>query len=139
MPTHNLTNNITDFTCNGKCSNCGECCSNFLPLSENEIKIIKDYVKKHNIKFCKHTSILSNEIDGICPFRDNVNKKCLIYKIRPEICRSFICNKSRPDIEKSKRLCYENKLAISMWYEIFGIGLSYMEFLFNLLGGIELK
>lgn len=137
MPTHTLTNNITNFTCNGNCSNCGECCSNFLPLSNGEIKKIKDYVKKHNIKPCRHTSVLSNEIDGICPFRDNVNKKCLIYKIRPEICRSFICSKSIPDIEESKRLCYESKRAISMWHEIFGVGVSYMEFLFELINNKE--
>lgn len=137
MPTHTLTNNITDFTCNGKCSNCGECCSNFLPLSDVEIKTIKEYVKRHNIKPCNHISVVSKEIDGICPFRDNVNKKCLIYKIRPEICRSFICNKSKPDIEESKRLLYTKKQAISMWYEIFGVGMSYMEFLFSLINNKE--
>lgn len=134
MPTHTLTNNITDFTCNGKCSNCGECCSNFLPLSDVEIKTIKEYVKKHNIKPCNHTLAVSKEIDGICPFRDSINKRCLIYKVRPEICRSFICNKNMSDIEESKRLCYERKQAISMWHEIFGVGISYMEFLFELMG-----
>lgn len=29
MPIHKLINQITDFTCNGSCSNCGECYSNF--------------------------------------------------------------------------------------------------------------
>jgi hypothetical protein len=31
-----------DNTVNGKCSRCGECCSNLLPLSEKEISDIKD-------------------------------------------------------------------------------------------------
>ena len=29
---------MTNFTKNGKCSKCGSCCSNFLPLTQSEIK-----------------------------------------------------------------------------------------------------
>ena len=41
---------IQDFTKDGKCSSCGQCCSNLLPLSNNEIRKIKEYIKKHGIK-----------------------------------------------------------------------------------------
>lgn len=137
MPTNKITNTITNFTCNGKCSNCGECCSNFLPVSDEEIRLIKKYVKKHNIVHCSHTLAVSNEIDAICPFRDDVNKKCTIYKVRPEICRNFICCKSIPDIEDVKRLCYESKKPVSMSKEIFGAGLSYGEFILYLADKIR--
>ena len=32
---------ITDYTCNNKCSNCGNCCGDLLPLSHKDIKTIK--------------------------------------------------------------------------------------------------
>ena len=41
---------VYDFTDNGKCSNCGSCCTCNLPLTEQEIVIIKRYIKQHNIK-----------------------------------------------------------------------------------------
>lgn len=135
MPTDKLTNNITNYTCNGNCSNCGECCSNFLPLDNNEIKIIKEYIKKHNIKEQIHIPIISNVQDATCPFRDNDKKICTIYKVRPAICRSFICSKSMPDIEEAKTLMYTKKQAISMRKTFFNKGKDYMEFLMYLMQG----
>ena len=38
-------NHVKDFSINGKCSMCGECCGAILPVSEKEIKRIKKYVK----------------------------------------------------------------------------------------------
>ena len=32
---------VKNFTVNDKCSNCGQCCSNLLPMSEKEVKNIK--------------------------------------------------------------------------------------------------
>ena len=40
---------VFEFTKDGKCSGCGQCCSNYLPISSKEIKEIKRYVKKHHI------------------------------------------------------------------------------------------
>ena len=37
-------NHVKDFSINGKCSMCGECCGAILPVSEKEIKRIKKYV-----------------------------------------------------------------------------------------------
>lgn len=120
MPITNSLNEIikkqiTNFTCNGECSNCGQCCSDLLPLNNIEIKRIKEYIRKHNIKECKHLSILvKNPLDLTCPFRDNKNKKCLIYEVRPEICRSFICSKTMPEIEETKRLINSTRQVVSM-------------------------
>lgn len=108
---------VKDFTQNGKCSNCGECCSNCLPLSEAEIKRIKAYIKKHNIKEQRH-NVMSG-VDMTCPFRDNANRKCLIYEIRPAICRAFMCNHTHDDIMKAKLDIHKINRAVFMRAEFF--------------------
>lgn len=45
---------VLDFAKDGKCSGCGRCCSNYLPISSKEIKEIKRYIKKHHITKQKH-------------------------------------------------------------------------------------
>lgn len=40
---------ITDFSKDGKCSDCGGCCNDILPLTNADINRIKNYVKKNNI------------------------------------------------------------------------------------------
>ena len=110
--------NVTDFTINGKCSQCGQCCSNLLPLSKIEIKRIKDYVKKHRIKEQRHNAMMA--VDMTCPFRDETNKKCLIYEIRPEICRVFQCNKDRDAIVANKMRLHGVNNVVLMRNEFFG-------------------
>ena len=90
---------ITDFTIDGKCSGCGECCSNMLPMSADEVRQIKTYIKKHNIKEQRHNFLQG--IDMTCPFRDELNRKCLVYEVRPAICREFVCNHTIEDIMKA--------------------------------------
>ena len=109
---------ITDFTKNGECIRCGNCCSDFLPLSKREIKGIRQYIKKHHIKRQKH---LFAPLDGdyvsydiVCPFYSPLEKKCAIYEIRPDICREFKCNKPLPEIEATKRFFGETRHVYSM-------------------------
>lgn len=69
------------------CTGCGRCCSNLLPLTSREIKTIRRYIKKKGIEAIPSL----NEMD--CPFCDYTKQnKCLIYDVRPEICRAFYCN-----------------------------------------------
>lgn len=109
---------VTDYTVNGKCSNCGECCSNCLPMSTEEVKRIKAYIKKHNIKEQRHNGMVG--IDMTCPFRDERNRKCLIYEIRPAICRSFMCNHTHEDIMKAKLDTHKINRAVFMRSEFYG-------------------
>lgn len=109
---------VKDFTKDGKCSNCGQCCSNLLPLSEAEIKRIKAYIKKHGIKEQRHNALMA--VDMTCPFRDERNKKCLIYDIRPAICREFMCNHTHADILKAKLDFHNINQAVFMRAEFFG-------------------
>lgn len=109
---------VTDYTIEGKCSNCGECCSNALPLSAGEIKIIKNYIKKHNIKEQRHNYRVGT--DMTCPFRDEANRKCLIYDVRPQICKQFVCNHTIEDIQKSKLDLHRINRVVFMRNEFFG-------------------
>jgi Fe-S-cluster containining protein len=97
-----MEDNLFNFTKDGKCSQCGECCTNLLPMSDKEIREVKRYILKHRIDEYRHLlPLTANTYDMTCPFRDNTNKKCTIYEVRPQICRSFICdNEKRARIDR---------------------------------------
>ena len=88
-----------DCTVNGKCSGCGDCCSNRLPLSQKEINQIRKYIEKNNIVEQKHGLLVmaTESIDMTCPFMDTNSKdhKCTIYPVRPQICREYTCVNKR--------------------------------------------
>ena len=111
-------NQITDFTDGGKCSNCGACCSNFLPMSKGEVERIKRYVKKHGIKEQRKNFVQG--LDMTCPFRDEANRKCLVYAVRPAICRQFMCNHTEEDIMKAKFDFHAINMVCDMRREFFG-------------------
>ena len=88
-----MEDNIYNYPVYGKCSKCGNCCSDILPLSDDEIRSIRNYICRNGIGESKHLIPLASQaIDLTCPFRDNGKKICTIYEIRPEICRQFICD-----------------------------------------------
>lgn len=62
------------------CKNCGGCCG-IIPATIPEVNTIRNYIAVHGINPIKQKS------PAICPFRDNKAKKCLIYPVRPTICR----------------------------------------------------
>lgn len=90
---------ITDLTTDGKCSRCGECCKDILPIDYVELARIKKYVKEHHILQQEH-HLKRNTIDMTCPFLniDGDEKKCVIYPVRPQICKKFICSMSHDKI-----------------------------------------
>ena len=96
-----MDNNVYNFTKDGKCSHCGECCSALLPVTQEEYKTILDYVKSHHIKECRHALPLAGQtIDLTCPFlnTEKATEKCMIYPVRPLICRKFTCDsRQRPE------------------------------------------
>lgn len=59
-------------------------------------------------------------VDMTCPFRDERNKKCLIYEIRPAICRAFMCNHTYEDIMKAKLDFHKINRVVFMRTEFFG-------------------
>ena len=97
-----------NYTKNGKCSGCGKCCGRLLPLTQKEVSRIKAYIKRHNIKKVKR-AFVSEDMDWICPFRDDLNRKCLIYEIRPEICRQYKCSTKDTKFDFKKTNPYQYK------------------------------
>jgi len=99
----------TNYCIKGSCSSCGNCCTELLPLTISEVKLIKAYVKEKGIKpyseiFFKYEGRESTNL--MCPFRDFETKKCRIYEVRPKICRLFKCNQDNRTIEVHKNNCH---------------------------------
>ena len=112
-----MENGVTNFCKDGKCTGCGACCSDFLPLSNKEIKEISDYIKKKNIKpTARNLPITDITFDLTCPFLDNSKEcdKCKIYPVRPKICRTFKCDIPPSKIKENKKLFWSTRKPYSM-------------------------
>ena len=115
-----MEHGVYDFTKDGECSQCGQCCANFLPMSEKELKIIKRYVKKHHIKPQKHLMpTVEPCVDFTCPFRNDAERKCMCYEVRPQICRSFLCSNPKNGIWATKREFHAKYRVVDMRKEIW--------------------
>lgn len=120
-----MEHGVYDFTEDGKCSGCGQCCSNYLPLSSGEIKEIRRHIKKHHIKEQKHCAPLANlAFDLTCPFlMDSKEKdKCAVYPVRPEICKKFLCSQPPSKIRENKELFWRTRKLCDMREVFFGEG-----------------
>ena len=114
-----------DCSINGKCSNCGDCCNDILPLTNADINRIKQYIKKNKIKQIYHGCYVDMLLDVMCPFRDETNKKCTIYEVRPYICRIFTCHNfdqqfKTKEVLKYKKFYEAKPKKLSMKMTFFG-------------------
>lgn len=117
-----MRNGVYNLTDNGKCTGCGSCCSNLLPMTDKEIKTIKRYIKQHGIKQQIHCIPLAQPaLDLTCPFLNNGKKteKCTIYEVRPAICRCFICSEPNGAV-KHKELREGERRVVDVREEFFG-------------------
>lgn len=112
---------VTDYTVDGKCSGCGSCCSDFLPVSREEVERIRYFVKRHNIRQHINVVVSGAFMDMTCPFRDGVNSKCDIYSVRPQICRHFQCDQDMDLVNRNKDVLQRKNGTISMRHEFFGV------------------
>lgn len=114
-----MDDNIWNYTVGGKCSGCGSCCGDLLPLSDDEINRIHKYIRRNHIAECKHLFPLAKSpLDLTCPFRDNGQKTCRIYDVRPEICRQFICDNEQR-AKENRELLKVGRRIVSMREEFF--------------------
>ena len=88
----NRDTSIVDYYVDGKCSRCCSCCTEHLSMTEKEFNKIKEYVRIHNIRPIRRLFLSIGTYDDTCPFADHENKRCLIYPVRPQICRKFSCH-----------------------------------------------
>lgn len=99
--------------CNGKeCSRCGDCCAFSIPITRKEEKRIKEYIIQNNIE--PENLFENNDFYCRCCFYDAKNKLCKIYPVRPNICRSYKCNRNEEELEKEKVINHEK----SYWNHI---------------------
>lgn len=94
---------VSNNTINNRCSNCGECCTTFLPITKKEYYTIQKYLYEHP-EITNERHIVGNDMHVLCPFRDRVNKRCKIYEVRPYVCRQFLCSKSLNTLAKEKEV-----------------------------------
>lgn len=100
-----------NLTCNGKCSKCGECCGNILPIDQEDLEKIKDYVLKNEILPQKQILVMKQKLQ--CPYYNgNKEKGCSIYMARPKICRIFKCDEI-PGYEQF--LTLKDTIPVNMW------------------------
>ena len=114
-----MKSGVYDFTKDGECSNCGQCCSNFLPISQKEADAIARYMKKNGIKeHINRPPTAQPTMDWTCPFRNEAERKCDIYPVRPAICLDFKCDKPAKGIMEDRDM-YEGKYGIADMRETF--------------------
>ena len=110
-----MRNGVYDYTKDGECSRCGNCCSDLLPISAKEVRQIREYVRRHHIQECVNRPPTAGPVqDWTCPFRDNMKKICTVYEVRPAICRDFRCDKPRKQIEADKRMYHGRYDVVNM-------------------------
>ena len=73
-----------------------------LPITLDEYKTIKEFIQTHDIKQQPYAKDSKN-FYADCPFHDRINKKCTIYKVRPEVCKNFQCYRTQKRINKDRR------------------------------------
>lgn len=84
----------------GNCSRCGNCCAAMIPLTRKEEKRIRNYIKQNKIEpeYFQDNKNMNLQ----CCFYDRENKKCKIYEVRPNICKSFKCNRNEIELNKER-------------------------------------
>lgn len=99
---------MTNFTKEGKCSRCGQCCSNFIPLTRKEIQELQELVKTNIEVQIKTTP--DGRFIMMCPFlilnNENEVSKCSIYEHRPSICKMFKCSNANMKLSAEESAGY---------------------------------
>ena len=102
----------TDNTCNGKCTKCGECCGTVLPLDQDDVCQIQEYVFKNKVFMNTYMLVMRSKMQ--CPYYNgNKEKGCSIYEARPKICRYYKCDKKMITAEEFKTM--QNTFPVDMW------------------------
>lgn len=98
--------NLNNYCKKGQCSRCGSCCTEMLPLTEDEVKLIRAYVKENNTEivspFIYNSEGELRTFSTLCPFYEPIKQKCLVYQVRPGICRTFKCDRNPELLTKQK-------------------------------------
>lgn len=98
------------------CHNCGTCCGPVM-ITKNERKKIEKFLLSH--REVKQFAFRQEYLPEQCVFRDNVNKKCLIYSCRPAVCKIYKCKDfwNQPPLTTLQNVKYMNALFAHPMYK----------------------
>ena len=93
---HQINGKVVDLK-NPNCNNCNECCSLLSMITPEEYQFYLKYfstdkkgreIFKQGVTRWVEISRKLNSFNMMCPFISKT-KRCLIYQIRPKVCKEF--------------------------------------------------
>ena len=105
---HQINGKVVDLK-NPNCNNCNECCSLLSMITPEEYQFYLKYfstdkkgreIFKQGVTRWVEISRKLNSFNMMCPFISKT-KRCLIYQIRPKVCKEFHCSPSLNKLDKS--------------------------------------
>lgn len=79
---------VRNYCIDGICSRCGDCCSDILPVTDEELNKLRKFVRSRKYKPNTQVKIgMMVRYDMTCPFLNSESRHCDVYDIRPEVCR----------------------------------------------------
>lgn len=105
---HQINGKVIDLK-NPNCNNCNECCSLLSMITPEEYQFYLKYfstdkkgreIFKQGVTRWVEISRKLNSFNMMCPFISKT-KRCLIYQIRPKVCKEFHCSPSLNKLDKS--------------------------------------
>ena len=105
---HQINGKVIDLK-NPNCNNCNECCSLLSMITPEEYNFYLKYfstdkkgreIFKQGVTRWVEVGRKLNSFNMMCPFISKT-KRCLIYQIRPKVCKEFHCSPSLNKLDKS--------------------------------------
>ena len=96
----------TDYTVDGECSMCGECCTCFLPLLRSEVPRLEK-LAEGLVPYMPKSGNRGIDLSLMCPFLWKRGSRliCRIYDQRPAICRAYRCDWDAQGKIQCRALC----------------------------------
>jgi Fe-S-cluster containining protein len=121
---YKIYSKIPDF----ECKHCHECEGPIVWFLPEEL-LIRDYLKKHNMKYLKWTKEQFERNKSKCPYLKN--DRCSIYPVRPIVCRlqgnisDLPCKNNKNGYISEKKLAEIKKDMEKLVKEMDSVGIIY--------------
>lgn len=130
VESHKLTTKLNTLYASipsGKCNACAKCCHESVHAFYIEFLNIYDYVIKNGMLDQVMTRVEDHYFNELvkhqaCPFLGQDNA-CMIYPVRPYVCRLFGHDSRASHEENYKRILAQNEEADRYFFEVYGVHL----------------